>query len=86
MDRIAEITRLLQEALTVQRLDIEDESALHAGHAGAASGGGHFQLYIWAQEFEGMGTLAIHRKVYEILGDMMKAQIHALGIHVMRPQ
>ena len=53
-DRITLFEADLKSAFKVIQLDIEDESHLHAGHAGAASGGGHFKLTIVAPEFEGM--------------------------------
>lgn len=70
-------------AMSPQRLDIQDDSALHAGHAGARSGGGHYRLTIVSEAFAGVRTVARHRMVYEALGDMMKTRIHALAIQAM---
>ena len=70
----------LRAALDVTSLEIVDESHLHVGHAGAASGGGHFQVVITAKDFSGLSKLARHRLVYEALGDAMKTDIHALSI------
>ncbi|MBK7663863.1 MAG: BolA family transcriptional regulator [Sterolibacteriaceae bacterium] len=64
---------------------IEDQSAAHAGHAGAASGGGHYRMRIVSAAFSGVGTLARHRIVYDALGDMMKREIHALSIAAGAP-
>ncbi|MBK6974915.1 MAG: BolA family transcriptional regulator [Sterolibacteriaceae bacterium] len=64
---------------------IEDQSAAHAGHAGAASGGGHYRMRIVSAAFSGVGTLARHRIVYDALGDMMKREIHALSIAATAP-
>lgn len=64
-------------------VEVRDDSALHAGHAGAKSGGGHFQLTIVSDSFKGQRTLARHRMVYEALGDMMKSRIHALAIEAL---
>lgn len=79
-DRIAMIDAKLRAALDVTSLEIVDESHLHVGHAGAASGGGHFQVVITAKDFSGLGKLARHRLIYEALGDAMKTDIHALSI------
>lgn len=64
---------------------LEDESALHAGHAGAASGGSHFRLRLVASAFEGRNRVARHRLVYDCLDDMMHAEIHALAITALAP-
>lgn len=79
-DRIAMIDAKLRAALDVTSLEIVDESHLHVGHAGAASGGGHFQVVITAKDFSGLSKLARHRLIYEALGDAMKTDIHALSI------
>ena len=79
-NRISSIEKRLRESLTIKSLEIIDESHLHVGHAGAASGGGHFQVIITAVDFEGLNTLARHRLVYEALGDAMETDIHALSI------
>ncbi len=67
-------------ALAPTQLDITDDSASHAGHAGAKSGGGHFFLTIVSEGFVGKTTLARHRMIYDALGDMMQREIHALSI------
>lgn len=64
---------------------IEDESALHAGHAGAASGGGHYRLRIVSEKFNGRKLIERHRLVYDAVGDMMQAEIHALAITALAP-
>lgn len=66
-------------------VEIVDESALHAGHAGAKGGGGHYQLRIVSARFAGLGTVARHRLIYETLGDLMKRDIHALAIQALSP-
>ena len=73
------------QALSPSRVEIEDESARHAGHEGARSGGGHYQLLIVASGFEGKSKLARHRMVYAALGDMMQREIHALSIQALSP-
>lgn len=72
-------------ALSPQHLEIVDESALHAGHAGARSGGGHYQMTIISAAFAGQNAVARHRLVYQALGDLMPARIHALSITALSP-
>ena len=68
-------------------LDLRDESAQHAGHAGARpSGGSHWQLTIVSEAFRGKTPVARHRMVYEALGDLMKRDIHALRIEASAPE
>ena len=71
--------------LQPESLDIVDDSAKHAGHAGAASGGGHYQLTIVSKQFAGKPQVARHRLIYQALGDMMQRQIHALSITAYTP-
>lgn len=71
--------------LQPEKLDITDDSALHAGHAGALSGGGHFRMTIVSPLFAGLPTLARHRMVYDALGAMMKREIHAMSIVAKTP-
>ncbi len=64
---------------------VEDESALHAGHAGAASGGRHYRVRLISAAFEGKNRLIRHRLVYDCLADMMHKDIHALAITAIAP-
>jgi BolA protein len=73
-------------ALEPETLTLEDESAQHRGHAGAAGGGGHFSLVIVSPKFRSLSTLARHRLVYETLGDLMQRDIHALSITALTPE
>lgn len=73
-------------ALEPQSVEIIDDSALHAGHAGARSGGGHYRLTIVSARFAGLGTVARHRLIYQTLGDLMKRDIHALAIDARTPE
>ncbi len=83
-DTVTEMhTRL--SGLNPLSLDILDESAAHAGHAGARSGGGHYRMRIVSAAFEGLGTIARHRAVYAALGDLMQNTIHALTIVATSP-
>lgn len=78
-----EIRNRLQ-ALSPKSLLIENESALHAGHAGAKDGG-HYRLTIVSGRFQGMNAVARHRMVYECMGDLMQKGIHALAISAYSP-
>jgi BolA family transcriptional regulator, general stress-responsive regulator len=74
-------------ALHPVALDLRDESAQHAGHAGARpSGGSHWQLTIVSEAFRGKSAVARHRMVYEALGDLMKQDVHALRIEALAPE
>jgi BolA family transcriptional regulator, general stress-responsive regulator len=66
-------------------IDIIDDSAQHAGHAGASSGGGHFRVSIVSSRFDGKATMARHRLVYDALGSLMRQEIHALSITARTP-
>ncbi len=83
--RIALFEADLRSTFQVKQLTIEDESHLHAGHAGAASGGGHFKLTIVAPEFEGMNQVARHRAIYAALNKHFPEAIHALTILAFTP-
>jgi len=72
-------------ALQPSRLQLRDDSALHAGHEGAKGGGGHYALTIVSPQFSGKNTVARHRMVYAALGPMMQMQIHALAIRAYAP-
>ena len=85
-ERIALFQEDLNKAFSINKLLIGDESHLHAGHAGAASGGGHFKLSIIAPEFEGMNSVARHRAIYAALHRHIPSEIHALTITAQTPQ
>ena len=86
MNRIEKIRAALTAALSPESLTIEDESHHHAGHAGAATGRGHFALRIVSPAFEGMSPIQRHRLVYTALGDLMQTDIHALSIQARAPR
>lgn len=84
---IAEQMRERLEALAPSRVELVDESAQHAGHAGAAPGGNtHWRLTIVSAAFAGKPTVARHRLVYQALGDLMQRPIHALQITARSPE
>jgi BolA protein len=84
--RVERIRALLDAALSPQSLEVVDDSARHAGHAGARDGRGHFNVDIVSDAFAGVAPLARHRKVYAALGDMMETDIHALSIRARTPE
>lgn len=84
--RVERIEALLRASLTPVTLDIIDDSHLHAGHAGARDGRGHFRVRIVAQEFAGLRPLQRHQLVYRSLGELMTTDIHALSIEALTPE
>lgn len=84
--RLARIQEALQLALNPIHLEIQDDSAHHAGHAGVAQhGGGHYTARIVSAEFEGLSTVRRHQMVYQALGRLMQTDIHALIIQAFTP-
>lgn len=83
--RIDRLTERLKSGLEPERLEIVDDSHRHAGHAGAADGRGHFTVLVVSKRFAGLNTLKRHRLVYDIVGDMMTTDIHALSIQALAP-
>ncbi len=84
----AEVRELIQQRLSVLeplRLQLIDDSARHAGHAGAKGGGGHYRLLIVSAMFKGESRLARHRMLHDALGDLLRTRIHALSIQALTP-
>lgn len=81
-----ELIRQKLAVLDPERIEIMDESARHAGHEGAKSGGGHYFLTIVSREFSGKSTLIRHRLVYTVLKEMMHKDIHALSVKAYTPE
>jgi BolA family transcriptional regulator, general stress-responsive regulator len=82
----AEMRRRLEAALAPEQLELVDDSAAHAGHAGAAPGGNtHWRLTVVSAAFAGKPTVARHRLVYQALGELMQNPIHALQISARAP-
>ena len=84
--RIEMIRERLTNTLQPAELEIIDESAMHAGHAGAASGGGHFIVNIVAAAFKDKTLIQRHRLVYDAVDDIMHREIHALSIQAKTPE
>ena len=84
-DRVARIRARLEAALSPLELEVRDDSAQHAGHAGARDGRGHFFVKIRAACFTGEPRIARHRRVNAALDDLFKKDIHALSITALAP-
>ena len=83
--RVEAIRSRLTAALQPLHLEISDDSHLHVGHPGAASGGGHYTVEITSAAFAGKPLVRRHRLVYDAVGDMMGSDIHALAIRASIP-
>ena len=84
-DREQRLRRRLEARFSPTLLVIEDESHLHAGHAGAEGGQSHFRVRIVAEAFRGVTPVDRHRLVYAAVDDLLKADIHALAIEASPP-
>jgi BolA protein len=84
-ERVERIRTLLAAALAPRELEVADDSHLHAGHPGAASGGGHYRVKIVSERFEGLRLVMRHRLVYDAVQAMMHTDIHALAITAIAP-
>jgi BolA protein len=80
----AAVTARLQEALVPESLQVRDDSADHAGHAGAREGS-HLSVTIVSPRFTGLTRVARHRLVYDSLSSLMPQGIHALAIDARAP-
>jgi len=85
MSTAEKIETTLRQALAATAVIVADESALHAGHAGAASGGGHFHVTVVSSQFEGKSLVVRHRMVYQALASEMQHAIHALTLTTLTP-
>jgi len=80
-ERVVKIEGLLSDAFGPSQLLVKDQTHLHAGHAGAKDGRGHFDVTIVADAFRDCSRIQCHRMIYAALGDLMNSDIHALQIH-----
>ena len=80
------IEQIMKDQLSAAYVEIEDESWKHEGHAGAALGGGHFNMIVVSDKFEGVNLLNRNRLVFDTLGELMKNDIHALAIKAKTPE
>ena len=85
MTRAERIVAELRKALHTEQVELIDDSHLHAGHAGARDGRGHFRVRVVSPDFNGLRTLQRHQLVYRSLGELMQTDIHALSITALTP-
>jgi BolA protein len=78
--RIEKYELALKQALSIDSLKIDDESHLHAGHAGAQGGAGHYRIFVKSSAFNDLSRVQQHRLVYDALSAWMPHEIHALAI------
>ncbi len=83
--RVERIRARLESVFAPASVAVDDDSARHAGHAGARGGAGHFRVRIESQAFSGRSRLERHRMVYEALTGMLAGEIHALNIDARSP-
>jgi BolA family transcriptional regulator, general stress-responsive regulator len=84
-ERIAKLRNAIESGLAPATVTIHDDSARHAGHAGAREGG-HFRVHVVSERFRGRGRIERHRLVYEAVGSLMGTEIHALNITALAPE
>jgi BolA family transcriptional regulator, general stress-responsive regulator len=84
-ERIEKIRQVLTVRLAPVELVIQDDSAAHAGHAGAREGG-HFSVLVVSEQFAGRTRLQRHQLVYAAVAELMRTDIHALRIQARTPQ
>ena len=86
MNAPEKIQKTLQKKISASKVEVIDESHLHAGHSEAkSSGGGHYSVVVVSEMFKGKTTLARHRMVYQALFEVLKTSIHALAIKAYSP-
>jgi BolA protein len=85
VDRRARIEAALRERLAAVHVEVVDESHLHAGHAGARDGRGHFRALVVSPRFEGLSRVAAQRLVYDALAEELRTEIHALSLRTLTP-
>lgn len=84
-ERIEKMRERLTATFAPVDCQLDDDSHLHVGHAGAASGAGHYSVRLVSDRFDGLNRVARHRLVYDCLRDMMTSDIHALNIIALTP-
>ena len=76
----------LRDALEASHVEVVDESHLHAGHAGAREGGGHYRAVIVSEKFDGLNRVKSQQLVYGVVDDWMGGEIHALSMKTFTPE
>lgn len=84
-ERVSRIRAAIEKALAPSRLEILDDSARHAGHAGAREGG-HFKVSLTSEAFRGKTAIQRHRLVFAAVAGLMPGDIHALNIDARTPE
>jgi len=84
-ERSQKLEAALRERLNAVHVAVEDESHLHAGHAGAREGGGHFRALIVSERFEGKTRVEAQRVVFDAVATEMNEWIHALSLRTLTP-
>ena len=84
-ERVRRLEALLRERVGAVRVEVSDESHLHAGHAGAQGGAGHFRAHVVSPRFAGLSRLEVQRLVYQALDEMIGPEIHALALRCEAP-
>jgi len=84
--RLAEIRKRLEAALSPESLQVEDEGHKHIGHEGAKDGRGHFHVLVVSDQFHGKNPIQRHRLIYSAMGELMQTDIHALAIDAYTPE
>ncbi len=84
-ERVEKIRQVLTARLAPIALEIRDDSAKHAGHAGAREGG-HFSVVVVSDQFVGRTRMQRHQLIYAALAELMRTDIHALSIQARAPQ
>ena len=79
----AALLERFRQAFPEAAIQVEDESYLHVGHAGAEGGAGHFRVQVIDAKFHGLQRIARHRLVYNAVSDWMPDRVHALNIIAM---
>ena len=86
INRAGVIRDKLQQRFAPLELAVRDDSAQHAGHAGARDGRGHFAVRVVSKDFADHNRVERHRMVYGALGELMQTDIHALRITALTPE
>ena len=84
-DAAERIESILRERFRPLHFALRDDSAKHAGHPGATSGGGHFHVTLVSAAFEGKSRLEQHRLINDALQDLFGEEIHALALTTRAP-
>ena len=84
-ERVSRIRAAIEKELAPTRIEIIDDSAKHAGHAGAREGG-HFRVRLTSPAFRGKSAIQRHRLVFAAVAGLMKTDIHALNIDARTPE